>query len=150
MRLEIANQTFSKAFEFVMKWEGGSLITKDPDDPGGTTKYGITKRSYPSLNIEKLTEEDAKSIYFQDYWRKSGADIQKAPIGIVIFDTAVNLGVSRARRLAIQAEFDVPTMIRLRKEYYLKLAEINPVMKKYLKGWMNRVDALAAFATSFQ
>lgn len=148
MQLELDNPTFAKAFQFVMKWEGGSTITKDPDDPGGTTKYGISKRAHPSLNIELLTEEDAKTIYFYDYWKLSGANLQRPDIATVIFDTAVNMGNSRARKMATDANFDVPTMIRLRKEYYEDLAERIPSMQKYLKGWLNRTDALAAFATS--
>jgi hypothetical protein len=34
-------------FDFIRQWEGG--ITDNPDDPGGATAYGITKRNYPRL-----------------------------------------------------------------------------------------------------
>ena len=46
--------------------EGGYV--NDPNDPGGETKYGISKRSYPSVDIRNLTKEQAKSIYFRDFW----------------------------------------------------------------------------------
>jgi lysozyme family protein len=46
---------FDKAIEIILKHEGGYV--NDPDDPGGETKFGITKRNYPTLNIKSLTVE---------------------------------------------------------------------------------------------
>ena len=54
---------FDKALKFVLKWEGG--YSNDPNDPGGETKYGISKRSYPELDISKLTLEQAKDIFIE-------------------------------------------------------------------------------------
>lgn len=137
-----ANKGFTQCFNFTQKWEGGAKVTKDPDDPGGTTKYGISQRAHPTLNVEKLTEDDAKSIYFQNYWRLSGAKDLPWPACLVMFDNAVNLGNTRARRIAIQANFDWSKMIDLREQYYHDLVEERPVMKKYIKGWLNRTKDL--------
>lgn len=52
---------FDKAFEIVVGHEGG--YTDHPSDPGGETKFGISKRSYPNENIKGLTLERAKQIY---------------------------------------------------------------------------------------
>lgn len=38
---------FVVAMEHVFEWEGGEV--NDPRDPGGHTKFGISKRSYPHL-----------------------------------------------------------------------------------------------------
>lgn len=46
--------------------EGGCV--NHPEDPGGETKFGITKRSYPHLNIRDLTLDDARAIYRRDFW----------------------------------------------------------------------------------
>ena len=47
---------FDDIINEVLESEGGSRITKDPLDAGGTTKYGISQRAYPKLDIEALTE----------------------------------------------------------------------------------------------
>ena len=62
--------TFDDAFEALMAHEGG--YANDPRDPGGETKYGISKRAYPAVDIRNLTLEAAKAIYKRDYWRPVG------------------------------------------------------------------------------
>ena len=58
--------TFDQAFDRLIDHEGGYVF--DPRDPGGETKYGISKRSYPALNIKNLDLETAKAIYRKDFW----------------------------------------------------------------------------------
>ena len=36
--------------------------SNDPNDPGGETKWGISKRAYPNLDIKNLTRDGAKTI----------------------------------------------------------------------------------------
>ena len=50
----------TEAIEHVLKFEGGYV--NDPDDPGGETNFGISKRSYPDLDIAALTVADAVEI----------------------------------------------------------------------------------------
>lgn len=64
------SENFEKAVAFVLRHEGG--YTNDNRDPGGETKFGISKRAYPSLDIKNLTEEQAKVIYRRDYWDRAG------------------------------------------------------------------------------
>ena len=59
---------FDDIIEIVLEHEGGYV--NDPDDPGGETNFGIAKRSHPDVDIANLTKEDAKIIYYQDYWMK--------------------------------------------------------------------------------
>ena len=56
---------FDKAFDRLMGHEGG--YTPGKGDPGGETKWGISKRSYPHLDIQSLTRDDAKVIYRRDF-----------------------------------------------------------------------------------
>lgn len=70
----------------------------DPTDPGGETKFGISKRSYPHLDIKNLTREDAKKIYLNDFWNVVGGDTLPASVGFQLFDFAVNSGISTAIR----------------------------------------------------
>lgn len=62
----------------------------NPDDPGGETKYGISKRSYPDLDIPNLTWEQAENIYWRDFW--VNPRIRELPdwINGAVFDFAIN------------------------------------------------------------
>lgn len=84
---------FNKAINIILKWEGGYV--NHPKDPGGETKYGITKRSYPYLDIKNLKLEDAKTIYFKDYWAKNRIEMLAEDIRLPVFDACVNQGPSR-------------------------------------------------------
>lgn len=85
---------FPKAFDLVVGLEGG--YTNDPRDRGGETKYGISKRAYPDLDIPNLTVDQAKAIYRRDYWDACKCDQLPAPLDIFVFDAAVNQGVGTA------------------------------------------------------
>ena len=93
--------SFDKAFTYTMEWEGGSKLTNDPDDLGSTTKYGISKRYHPGVDIENLTEEKAKTIYALEYWGGINGNLlasKSERVAIKVFDAAVNPGVIRAVR----------------------------------------------------
>ncbi len=81
---------FDKAFELVLLFEGG--YSNDRNDSGGETKFGISKRAYPSENIADLTEDRAKEIYEADYWNKACCPDLPYPIDLIHVDTAVNCG----------------------------------------------------------
>jgi lysozyme family protein len=85
---------FEQAIELLLAIEGGYV--NDPDDPGGETKYGISKRSYPHLDIENLTVEEAKAIYHRDFWTPIAAVVNEPRLRILAFDTAVHSGVQTA------------------------------------------------------
>ncbi len=66
--MEVARDffVFNKGWEHLKKWEGG--FVNDKYDRGGATKFGISKRQYPDVDIGHLTEEEAKNIAHRDYW----------------------------------------------------------------------------------
>jgi len=130
------NDNFEKSVAFVLKWEGGYI--DDKSDPGGETKYGISKRSYPALDIKNLTMDEAKAIYRKDYWERSGCDGVPWPMCLVVFDTAVNMGLSRASEFRGRAT-DWRDYLLLRIEFYCALARRTP---RFLRGWINRVTDL--------
>lgn len=93
---------FDKAFEYVINFEGG--FVSHSNDPGGDTKFGISRKSYPSLDIKNLTIYDAKEIYRRDFWLKSKCNLlHNEKIAIKFFDIAVNTGISNAVRLLQRA-----------------------------------------------
>ena len=55
-----------------MLHEGGYV--NDPNDPGGETKFGISKRSYPSEDIPNMTKDRAKALFRRDFWDKVNGD----------------------------------------------------------------------------
>jgi lysozyme family protein len=88
--------TFDVVFERVMGHEGGYV--NDPDDPGQETRFGISKRSYPLLDIATLTREDAKEIYRVDFWQRVHGEDLVDGVAFQVFDFAVNSGVETAIR----------------------------------------------------
>ncbi len=129
------DSSFDQAIKFVLRWEGG--YSNDPRDPGGETKFGISKRAHPSLNIANLTEDEAKVIYKVDYWNKAGCSQIAYPLDIVVFDTAVNQGVGRALEF-LRLTHDVETYLLFRLSHYVALS----TAKTYLLGWSRRVISL--------
>ena len=97
---------FEKAFEKVLKFEGGYV--NDPVDRGGETNWGITKKVARNAGyrgeMKDLTVEDAKKIYRQNYWSIIKLDqIKDDSIAIKAFDIAVNMGTGTAIRLLQKA-----------------------------------------------
>jgi lysozyme family protein len=87
---------FDNAVELIFTFEGGSKYTNDPQDPGGETKYGISKRAFPNLDIKNLTLDEAKKIYKERYWDKIQGDALPYHVALPVFDLAVNAGVGLA------------------------------------------------------
>jgi lysozyme family protein len=155
--------SFDKSIEFVFRWEGG--YSNDPADAGGETKYGISKKAYPNLNIANLTEVQAKVIYEKDYWKASYCNLLPYPLSLAVFDYAVNAGPSRAVKAlqgAVGASPDgvwgPQTLAKIneavkkvgtkrlavhlcneRANFYVDLVTKKPSQIKFLKGWMRRV-----------
>ena len=88
--------TFDEAFDRLMGHEGKYVF--HPDDPGGETNWGISKRSYPDLDIKNLTRDDAKIIYKRDFWDRVHADEIYDGVAFQAFDFAVNSGIETAVR----------------------------------------------------
>ena len=90
---------FDAAFDRLLGHEGGYV--NDPHDPGGETHWGISKRSYPHVDIRNLTREGAKAIYLRDFWAPLGS-IDGA-LKFQVFDAAVNHGIENALRMLQRA-----------------------------------------------
>lgn len=98
---------FNDAFAVVIGHEGGYV--NHPDDPGGETNFGISKRAYPNEDIKGMTLERARMIYRRDYWDKVRGDELPDAIALNVFDMAVNHGVKPAVKIlqaAVGAEVD--------------------------------------------
>jgi lysozyme family protein len=155
---------FLKAFDYLMYQEGGYV--NDRKDPGGETKFGISKRSYPNLDIKNLTRDQAKQIYFCDFWMKAKCEnIDDDNIAIKFFDLAVHAGIPQAVKLIQRALRATGTQViedgiigpitlatinkadptdllsALKSEsagYYRLIANANPSQQKFIEGWLRR------------
>lgn len=88
--------SFDQVFDRLMDIEGGYV--NDPDDPGGETKFGVSKRSYPFEDIAELTRERAKEIWHADFWKKINADKLYDGVAYQLSDFAFHSGPETAIR----------------------------------------------------
>lgn len=95
-----SDQNFLRIIPLLILLEGGYV--NDPNDPGGETKFGISKRSYPHLDIANLTQTAAANIYYTDYWIKGKCDTIPFPLCAYFFDACVNQGISEATHILQQ------------------------------------------------
>ena len=72
---------WNKAFDMVIGNEGGYV--NDPYDKGRETKYGISKKQYPHVDIPSLTLEQARDIYHKDYWCRYKCDCLPDALSVV-------------------------------------------------------------------
>jgi len=152
---------FKQFIDVIFKHEGGYVW--DEDDYGGETRYGITKRRYPELDIKNLSKEKASDIYYTDFYLDLNLKyIKDDLLALHIFDMAVNAGRKNAVKLLQEllkdCEVDgvmgpvtgmaaknaglttnlVEAYIAKRVEYYYKVSKRGN-NQKFLNGWVNRV-----------
>lgn len=87
---------FQKHLKRVAISEGGYV--NNPNDPGGETKYGISKRAYPHLDIKNLTKEQSEQIYYEDFWLAMHCDSMKTGMAGFVLDFAIHSGVPTVTR----------------------------------------------------
>lgn len=155
------NERFDKFIEIVLQHEGGYV--NDPDDYGLETNMGITKRRYPDLDIKNLTINQAKQIYFDDFFRPLNLHyIKDDLLALHVFDMAVNAGIQNAVKLlqellsgiepdgaigplTSQALYYAESSVNMveayvakRYQYYYNVS-LRRNNAKFLRGWINRV-----------
>lgn len=140
---------FQTAMKFISKWEWrdqpDGAYTNDKVDPGGETKFGISKSAHPTVDIQSLTLAQALDIYYQDYWLKYGLDSQAYPLSVAIFDSYVQHRPAVVEQLVKGASGDLQKFLELRRIYYLNLIGKNPSLLKFKNGWMARMNDLSKY-----
>ncbi len=139
---------FDKIMEFVYQWEVGSApnggYTNHPQDTGGETKWGISKRANPDLDIKNLTKEQATERYKLKYWKQTW-DSLPFELAACCMDTSVNMGPVRAQKFLEMCNGSYVQYLQLRIARYKEIIKNNPSQKVWEKGWMNRVTDLRRF-----
>lgn len=131
-------KVWQTAINHTLEFEGGYV--NDPKDSGGETKYGISKKAYPYVDIPNLTIEQAKQIYKKDYWDRCKCDYLPDALSVAVFDFAVNSGIKTAiKKLQIVLGVSVDGIIG--NQTIGACNRLNP--RKILKDYMNlRLDYL--------
>lgn len=142
-KLYYQDQDFRDHLALVLKHEGG--VSNNGNDPGGYTKFGLSKRSHPNIDFNNLTKNQVAEIYFRDYYVPSGAPFYRdEKLAVVAFDTLVNHGIGKGRELIRQSRGDSKKLINLRKDAYRRDKNCNT----FCNGWLNRLASLEGFDVS--
>jgi lysozyme family protein len=127
----------------VVGLEGGYV--NHTNDPGGETKFGISKKSYPNLDIQNLTLDQAKEIYKRDFWDKVYGDYLPYKVGLLAFDAAVNHGVRAAIKI-LQKALGIPDDGIFGDDTYTELINSDP--DKFSKTFVSkRLDFYSSLST---
>ena len=152
---------FKTAILLTLVHEGGYV--NNPDDPGGETNMGISKRQFPNLDIKNLTQDQAVEIYREGYWKDLYSQLESQAVANKLFDLGVLFGVGTAvgilqltlgikvdhvfgpMTLAAVNQADETSLLASYKADFVthafNVATINPAERQFLKGWSNRINS---------
>lgn len=156
---------WEEALKHILKYEGGYV--NHPDDPGGMTNLGVTKRVWEEWTGKRASEADMRALtpaavaplYKKRYWDAVRGDDLPSGVDLCVFDAAVNAGVGRASKFLQQAigvtvdgqigpktvsavtaqpaDQVIEAFCDLREAHYKSLN----TFATFGKGWMRRLDA---------
>lgn len=148
------NGNFQPCLEFVLKHEGG--WSDHPRDPGGATMKGVTLAVYQSYlgrnaskeELRNISQEQLVDIYKKLYWDKANCDNLEVGVDLVVFDMAVNSGVSRSARILQSCVGAIPDGVIGPKTMNL-VSGIPPkdIVIKFSNGRENFYKSLGTFDT---
>jgi len=170
-RNHVSANAFVASLPFVLRWEGG-YVNQPADPGGATNKGVTQRvyddwrqrQGREARDVRHITDVEVLAIYEMDYWIPPRCDLLCRNLDLVQFDTAVNMGVGRAVRFlqaslgcGVDGDFgpltqnaadtcDVGSTIIAycdrREAFYRDLVERRPKMQVFLRGWLNRLNAL--------
>jgi len=161
---------YMRAMVFVKRVEG--LLTDDPNDTGGRTFKGVTQSVYnswrrsknlPLQDVARMSDQEKYALYYERYWTPAHCALMRYPLDLTVMDTAVNFGVNNAfsfisealgrgliydwtpiaeDTLAANPKQLSVQIVKCRLAYRPQRVQEDPTQKKFLKGWINRDNAL--------
>lgn len=165
-----------QALEYLLAEEGG--WSNHPSDRGGATMYGITQATYnawrkkkkrSSQSVARITKEEARELYNEEYWEAASCDKIPWPISYLTFDAAVNSGVKRAVQwtqdgVGVKADGQIGSasiqrcnsvvnngeahallaIVDKRVEFLARLVQKDPSQAAFLLGWWRRTLRILA------
>lgn len=168
------SNSFDKIFKYVLMVEGGytdDAYDAGGKTNWGIIEEEARRHGYRG-DMRNLTKDLAKEIYFKDYFKKNRLDeIKDEKIQLSVFDWLVNSGkwggvyfqhalnelgaglvvdgVIGQKTIAAANMSKGEDILKIyhenQRQYYKNLAARKPSQKKFLRGWLNRVDAKEKF-----
>lgn len=165
---------FSECVLALLYLEGGLRsdggLNDKASDRGGLTKYGISQRAYPKLDIENLTLAQAVRIYHRDYWRAMLCDQCPPGVAFMLFDGAVQhgspamtvlaqrlvnakpdgrMGPKTLSAISERPSLSIAVLLSVnRGRKYARICSADTTQKPNLEGWYNRLAHASEFAVS--
>ena len=145
---------FYRCIDLIIAEEGGSA--HHPDDPGGKTRFGISQRAYPHLDIDALRLEEAEALYRRDYWQPIQGSQLPNGLDLLLLDCAINQGPVTAIKLLQQtlrihddgligpetlsaAKTAMPELLDAFAAERALRYELNPNEATFGRGWYRRL-----------
>lgn len=168
---ELVTARFRTCVDRLIIIEGNGKVSKLKNDRGGLTKWGISQRSYPHLDIRNLTRDDAVQIYHRDFWTPIRGDkFDSIAVADTVFVYGVHSGPgTAAERLqetlnglgkplsvdgrigpaTIAAANSVPPLALVEafkrniQARYDQIVAADPTQEEFANGWRNRLKGTA-------
>jgi lysozyme family protein len=162
----MSQSNFETCLKLMLAHEGG--FVNHPQDPGGMTNLGVTKRVWEEWvghevdekQMRALTPETVAPLYKRKYWDAVRADELVAGVDYCVFDVAVNSGPGRAVKFlqscvgvnadggfgpatlaAVEkAEEDPARLVELYCAKRLEFLQSLKTFETFGKGWSRRVQ----------
>lgn len=140
-------------YEFVLGEEGDKINPNEPTkDPKKKqiSYHGVLQTTYdayrdkkglPRQSVAKMKPEERDRLYYEEYYKLSGADKIKDPkLALYVFDAAINMGVGATKSLLRESNYDADRFYMLRKQRYENIGGEN------LNVWLGRMKRGKNFA----
>lgn len=160
---------FDEAFELILLLEGGKSNNKN--DPGGKTNLGITQKTYthwlfkngkPDKDVFDITKDEAKQIYFTEYWLPGGCDKLSGKLALCHFQSVVLLWTLASNRfltsvLSLQNKRKSLTeeslcflYLTFQFDELKERVRKNPELEDFRYGWINRLSKTFKFISNLK
>ena len=151
-------ENYQNCLDIILHHDGGYV--NHPEDPGGMTNLGVTKRVYEDWvgyavsehTMQNLTKEDVAPIYEKNYWGRLKCDDIPSGLDLCVFDFGVNAGTGRSakylqRMIGTVADGGIgPNTLRALDEY-VSLHGLNETIENYQANRQRYYEKLKTFKT---
>lgn len=157
---------FLKFFGTLVPNEG--IYSNDPDDSGGKTIYGISQNSFPSQFAQcyalykqdpKMALRYAQGFYYSNFYKPIYEQIHDEKVAFKVYDLGINMNPPPAIKIlqravgcvddgifgqitlaAVNSKGCYQDFLTEAEKHYRDIVTAHPEKKKFLNGWLNRLE----------